>query len=63
MAAVSKLKEAVLNELQDEEIEAAKEVLKSKMKELRAAKKIVKNIEREIEDLEADIEDGTFTTD
>lgn len=57
---VNKLKESALNELEDEATKEAKSALKAKLRELKLAEQVVKNVKREIEDLEADISDGTF---
>lgn len=55
-----KLKSAAEAELNEEVSEKAKIIVKRKLKELQSAKQMVKNIEREIEELAADINDGTF---
>ena len=47
-------------ELKAERTKAAKEALKSKLRELDRAKAVVSNIERQIADLEASIDDGSF---
>jgi hypothetical protein len=58
---IKALKESVQKELGEEMASKAKAVLKSKYKQLESAKAVVRNTEREIADLEASIEDGSFT--
>lgn len=48
------------NEIAEEQQKKAVELLKSKLRELAAAETVVANITREIEDLEARIEQGNI---
>lgn len=54
------IREQVEEELKAERSESAKLALKIKLRELDRAKAIVANIERQIADLEASINDGSF---
>lgn len=54
------VREQAEEELKAERSESAKEALKIKLRELDRAKAIVANIERQIADLEASIDDGSF---
>ena len=55
------LKELVLQEVSEEEIESAKKRYAFKVKEIRKARKVVKNLERELEDLEMEIGNELFS--
>jgi len=59
---IKALKDEARKEVAEEESKKAKAALIGKLRQLAAAQKIVKNIEREIEDLEASIADGSFTS-
>ena len=48
-------------QIAEEETKKAKDALVSKMRALASARKVVKNLEREIEDLQESIADGSFT--
>lgn len=52
---IKKVKEQAQLEVVKEHEEAAKIKIKTKLKELETAKKIVRNLERELEDLYAEI--------
>ena len=54
------IREQAEEELKAERSKIAKEALKIKLRELDRAKAIVANIERQIADLEASIDDGSF---
>lgn len=54
------LREQAEKEVREERAKRAKDALKEKLRQLENAKAIVSNIEREIGDLEASIEDGSF---
>lgn len=54
------LREQAEKEVREERAKRAKDALKDKLRQLENAKAIVANIEREIADLEASIEDGSF---
>ena len=54
------VREQAEEELKAERSKSAKEALKIKLRELDRAKAIVANIERQIADLEASIDDGSF---
>jgi len=54
------VREQAEEELKAERSKSAKEALKIKLRELDRAKAIVANIERQISDLEASIDDGSF---
>lgn len=57
---IKAVKAAAQKELSDERAKRVTEALKRKLRDLDNAKQIVRNIEREIADLEASIEDGSF---
>ena len=57
---IKKVKEEAAKEIADEQGKKAKDALKTKLRALEAARSVVRNIEREIEDLEASIADGSF---
>jgi len=57
---IKKVKEEAHAEVAKEKSEKAKSALVKKLRDLENAKNIVRNIEREISDLEASIEDGSF---
>lgn len=57
---IKAVKDEARKEIADEQGKKAKEALKKKLRDLENAKGIVRNIEREISDLEASIEDGSF---
>jgi hypothetical protein len=57
---IKKVKAEAAKEIADEQGDKAKNALKSKLRQLKAAQDVVRNIEREIADLEASIEDGSF---
>jgi len=61
MIDIKKVREDARMEVADEDAKKAKTALVAKLRQLSAAKAIVKNIEREIEDLEQSIADGSFT--
>jgi predicted nucleic acid-binding Zn-ribbon protein len=54
------IREQAANELAKEKAEKAKEAIKAKLRALDGAKAVVANIEREIQDLEQQISDGSF---
>jgi hypothetical protein len=55
-AARKAAEEELRKEIQDKAIRA----IKAKLKDLENAKQVVKNLEREVQDLEASINDGSF---
>ena len=55
MLDVKAVQEAALKEVNEEKMTAAKNKVKAKMRELSSAKKVVANIERELEDIYADL--------
>lgn len=57
---IKKVKEEAAKEIAEEQGKKAKDALKAKLRALEAAKAVVRNIEREIDDLEASIADGSF---
>ncbi len=57
---ISKIKAEALKEFETERNSKAKKALKTKYREQNDAKQILDNINREIEDLEASISDGTY---
>ena len=57
---IKAIKKAAQDELNKERTERVTAALKNKLRDLDNAKQIVANIERDIEDLEASIEDGSF---
>lgn len=57
---IKAIKKAAQEELNNERTERVTAALKKKLRDLDNAKQIVANIERDIEDLEASIEDGSF---
>ena len=61
MIDIKKVREDARKEVADKDAAKAKTALVAKLRQLSAAKGIVKNIEREIEDLEQSIADGSFT--
>ena len=60
MIDIKAVKEQARKEVTEESQKKAVMALKAKLKELENAKQIVKNIEREIQDLEASLADGSF---
>lgn len=58
---IKNIKDEAAQELRAEVTRKAKEALKGKLRNLENARQIVRNIEREIEDIEASIADGSFT--
>ena len=54
------VREQAEEELKAERSKSVKEALKIKLRELDRAKAVVANIERQIADLEASIDDGSF---
>lgn len=58
MTDISKAKEQALNEVKEEKFDAATAKYKQKLRQLANAKKVVENIEREIEDLDDELENG-----
>lgn len=54
-----KVKEEAKKQIVEQRTKEAVNMLKSKYSELDAAKQVVSNIEREIEDLEISIQEGT----
>lgn len=58
---IKNIKDEAAQELRAEVTRKAKEALKCKLRNLENARQIVRNIEREIEDIEASIADGSFT--
>lgn len=54
------IKRAAIEEVQKEASDKAKAALTRKYRDLDAARRVVANVEREIADLEASIEDGSF---
>lgn len=62
MIDIKSVKEEARKEIAEEQGKKAKDALKRKLRDLEAAKQIVRNIEREIEDIEASIADGSFTS-
>lgn len=57
---IKAVKAAAQKELSEERAKRVTAALKNKMRDLENARQIVRNIEREIADLEASIEDGSF---
>lgn len=57
---IKAVKAAAQKELSEERAKRVTAALKNKMRDLDNARQIVRNIEREIADLEASIEDGSF---
>lgn len=57
---IKAVKDAAQKELSEERAKRVTAALKNKMRDLENARQIVRNIEREIADLEASIEDGSF---
>lgn len=55
-------KEAAVKEIAEEKAKKATAALVKKLRELDTARNIVRNIEREIQDLEQSIEDGSFAS-
>lgn len=60
MIDIKAVKEEARKEIAEEQGKKAKDALKKKLRDLEAAKNIVRNIEREINDIEASIADGSF---
>ena len=60
MIDIKDVKEQARKEVADEEARKAKNALVAKLKARAAAQQIVKNLDREIEDLEQAIADGSF---
>lgn len=60
MIDIKAVKEQAAKEVTEEAQKKAVTALKGKMRALSDARQIVKNIEREIADLEASLEDGSF---
>lgn len=60
MIDIKAVKEEARKEIAEEQGKKAKDALKRKLRDLEAAKNIVRNIEREINDIEASIADGSF---
>jgi hypothetical protein len=58
---IKAVKDEALKEISDERSKKAKTALVAKLRQLESAKQVVRNIEAEIADLEASIEDGSFT--
>lgn len=58
---IAAIKAEANKQINDEITKKAKDALVKKLRDLAGAKAIVANIEREILDLEASIEDGSFT--
>ncbi len=54
------IREQAAAEVAAEQFEKSKQALKGKLKQLASAKAIVANLEREIDDLEASVNDGSF---
>jgi hypothetical protein len=54
------IREEAEREIREEAAKKAKEAIKRKLRDLEGARAVVRNIEREIEDLEASISDGSF---
>lgn len=50
------IKEQAAEELRDEIVKAAKDRMKTKLRDLHKARQVVANLEREVEDLEAEIQ-------
>jgi hypothetical protein len=61
MIDIKQVKEQARKEVAEEAGKRAKEALKTKLKQLALAQQVVRNTEREIADLEQQIEDGSFT--
>lgn len=57
-----KVREEAAKVIAEEKTEKAKVALVKKLRELDAAESVVSNIKREIDDLEASIADGSFTS-
>lgn len=60
MIDIKAVKEQARKEVTEEAQKKAVVALKAKMRALEDARQIVKNIEREIQDLEASLADGSF---
>ena len=60
VSALAEIKRAAMEEVQKETSGKAKAALVRKYRDLDSARRVVANIEREISDLEASIEDGSF---
>lgn len=58
---IKEVEEAANREIADEKAKKAKTALVSKLRQLDAAKQVVRNVESEIDDLKASIEDGSFS--
>lgn len=57
---IKAVKAAAQKELSEERTKRAADAIKKKLRDLDNARQIVRNIERDIADLEASIEDGSF---
>lgn len=57
---IKKVKEEAAKEIAEEQAKKAKSALVTALRKLEAAKQVVRNLEAEIRDLEASIEDGSF---
>jgi uncharacterized membrane protein len=60
MIDIKAVKDQAVKEVTEEKQKKAVAALKGKMRQLEDARQIVRNIEREIEDLEASLADGSF---
>jgi hypothetical protein len=60
MIDIKSVKEQAVKEVTEEKQKKAVAALKGKMRQLEDARQIARNIEREIEDLEASLADGSF---
>lgn len=58
MLDIKSVEETALKELNEERLKKAKEQVKSQLKKIRDAKQIVANLERELNELYADIGSG-----
>lgn len=61
MLDIKEVRETARKEIAEEEAKKAKVALVAKLRLLASAQKVVHNIEREIEDLEQSIADGSFS--
>lgn len=57
---IKDVKKQALAEINKEKSDKAKTALVTALRKLEAAKQVVRNIEAEVRDLEASIEDGSF---
>lgn len=62
MSDVKSIKAEAEAEIREEMLKKAKEALKRKLRDKANAEQIVANVDREIADLEASIEDGSFAS-